>query len=52
MGWKLETVVGEVWKLLLTHCPCFMPGGWSASNGLAVSVYLPEACFLFVFCFS
>ena len=27
--WKLaEEVAEEVWKLLLTHCPCLRPGGW------------------------
>ena len=28
----LETVAEEVWKLLLTHCPCLRPGGGAASE--------------------
>ena len=28
----LETVAEEVWKLLLTHCPCLRPGGRAASE--------------------
>jgi hypothetical protein len=24
----LGTVTEELWKLLLTHCACFRPGGW------------------------
>ena len=37
LGWEgLETVVEEVaeevWKLLLTHCPCLRPGGRAASE--------------------
>lgn len=23
---RLETVAGEVWKLLMTYCPCFRSG--------------------------
>ena len=30
--WGLEAVAGEVWKLLLTHCPCLRPGGGAASE--------------------
>ena len=31
----LETVTEEVWKLLLTHCPCLRPGGALLRPGLA-----------------
>jgi hypothetical protein len=34
----LETVDGEVWKLLLTHCPCFRSGGGAASEAWTCSV--------------
>ena len=27
-----EEVAEEVWKLLLTHCPCLRPGGGAASE--------------------
>jgi hypothetical protein len=29
----IEEVAEEVWKLLLTHCPCLRPGGRAASEG-------------------
>ena len=28
----VEEVAEEVWKLLLTHCPCLRPGGGAASE--------------------
>ena len=39
----LETVAGEAWKLLLNHCLCLRLGGWAASDGGAVSDWLPKA---------
>ena len=32
LGTVTEEVAEEVWKLLLTHCPCFRPGGRVASE--------------------
>ena len=31
-AWGLETVAEEVWKLLLTHCPCLRAGDRAASE--------------------
>jgi len=40
LGGGLETVAEEVWKLLLSHCPCLRSGGRAASDGRAVSDWL------------
>jgi hypothetical protein len=43
----LEIVAEEVWKLLLTHCPCLRPPGRTASEAWVlffVFVLLAWAC--------
>jgi hypothetical protein len=41
-----EEVAGEVWKLLLTHCPCLRPGGWDFPLPEGWSLLLPLFVFL------
>ena len=45
---SLETVAEEVWKLLLTHCPCLKLGGKAASDCREVSDWLPRPGFFSV----
>ena len=37
LGTVTEEVAEEVWKLLLTHCPCLRPGGGAASEAWALA---------------